>query len=93
MPPFIKGGLWPAFESLERWRQVRQLTVHAHVGGELWGRRGQEGILNDARIELDPHAQHLVFHGFTASRPNEKWTGDMTAVWTIRRMALPCRRA
>ena len=40
-----------AHGGLERWRQVRQLTAHAHVGGELWGRRGQEGILNDAHLE------------------------------------------
>lgn len=27
----------------------------------------------------------------TAHRPNEKWTGDITAVWTRCRLAL-CRR-
>ena len=27
-------------------------------------------------------APNLLDQDFTASRPNEKWTGDITAVWT-----------
>src|SRR5258708_15606499 len=27
-------------------------------------------------------ASNLLDQDFTASRPNEKWTGDITAVWT-----------
>ncbi len=71
-----------AHGGLERWRQVRKLTVHAHAGGELWGRRGQKGILNDAHIELDPHAQHLVFHGFTAPDRRGVFEVSRTAIET-----------
>lgn len=34
-------------------------------------------------------APNVLAQDFTASRPNEKWTGDMTAIWTGCRMALP----
>ncbi len=34
-----------AHGGLDRWHDIGTLTVHARVGGELWGRRGQEGIL------------------------------------------------
>lgn len=36
-------------------------------------------------------APNVLDQDFTASHPNEKWTGDITAVWTIRVMALACR--
>ena|SRR5258708_38817039 len=38
-------------------------------------------------------APNLLDQDFTATRPDEKWTGDITAVWTIRGMALPGSRA
>lgn len=36
---------------------------------------------------------NLLDQDFSASRPDEKWTGDITAVWTGCRMALPGGRA
>lgn len=33
-------------------------------------------------------AGNVLARDFTANRPNEKWTGDITAVWTRCRMAL-----
>jgi transposase InsO family protein len=34
-------------------------------------------------------ASNCLNREFTATRPNEKWTGDITAIWTIRVVALP----
>jgi putative transposase len=33
-----------------------------------------------------PVAPNLLDQDFMASRPNEKWTGDITAVWTLVRV-------
>jgi putative transposase len=30
-----------------------------------------------------PVASNLLNRDFTAIRPNEKWTGDITAIWTL----------
>ena len=38
------------------------------------------------------HAE-LLDQDFTTTCPDEKWTGDITVVWTIRGMALPGCRA
>jgi hypothetical protein len=43
-----------AHGGLERWRQVRKLTVHAHVGDALCVGAGFERTLRDVLIELDP---------------------------------------
>jgi hypothetical protein len=56
--------------------------VHAHIAGELWGRRGQDGILNDAHIELDAHAQRLVFHSYTAPDRRGVFEVSRTAIET-----------
>jgi hypothetical protein len=55
-----------AHGGLDRWARTRRLRVRAHVTGELWGRRGQPGALRDAHLEIDPHAQRVVFHRFKA---------------------------
>jgi enoyl-CoA hydratase/carnithine racemase len=56
-----------AHGGLDRWHDIGTLTVHARVGGELWGRRGQEGVLAEARLDIDPHAQRLIFHDYPAT--------------------------
>lgn len=38
-------------------------------------------------------APNLLDQDFSANRPDEKWTGDITAVWTGCRMAVPGGRA
>jgi hypothetical protein len=48
------------------WRRTNILRVKASIGGELWGRRKQEGILRNANIVLNTHKQRLVFEEFTA---------------------------
>jgi len=37
-------------------------------------------------------APNLLDQDFTASRPNEKWTGDITAVWTYEGWLAPFGR-
>jgi len=71
-----------AHGGLDRWREVHTLTVHARIGGELWGRRGQQGILNDAYLEIDPHHQHLIFHHFTAPDRRGVFDAERTALET-----------
>jgi hypothetical protein len=53
-----------AHGGLARWHDIGTLTVHARIGGELWGRRGQEGILADVRLDIDPRAQRLIFRDY-----------------------------
>jgi len=38
-------------------------------------------------------APNLLDQDFSASRPDEKWTGDITAIWTGCRMAILGSRA
>lgn len=70
-----------AHGGLERWRQVRRLIVYAQVGGGTWGRCGRERVLS-AHIELDPHAQRLVFHGYPAPDRRGVFDVSRTAIET-----------
>jgi hypothetical protein len=55
-----------AHGGVDRWRAARVLRVRATVDGELWGRRGQEGVLREARLHIDPHRQRVTFERFKA---------------------------
>jgi len=71
-----------AHGGLERWQQARTLRARAAVGGELWGRRGQEGVLRDAHVRVDLHAQGVVFDGFKASDRRGVFAPDRDAIET-----------
>ena len=69
-----------AHGGLRRWHETTRLTAHARIAGELWGRRGQPDALTDAHIQMDPHAQHVIFHRYKA--PGQR------AVFEARRAAI-----
>jgi putative transposase len=48
----------------------------------LSARRRQHRTITTKREPGARVAPNLLDQNFTASRPNEKWTGDITAVWT-----------
>jgi hypothetical protein len=51
----------------ERWQTVTKLAAHVSIGGGLWAAKGKGGILDDVRVEIDPHLQHVEYSPFGAS--------------------------
>lgn len=72
-----------AHGGLERWRKIRTLRVQARIDGELWGRRGQAGVFAEAHIEVDPHVERLVFHGYTAPDLRGVFEPSRVAIETV----------
>lgn len=70
-----------AHGGLERWHQVRKLMVYAQLGGELWAWDDQDSVVRHARIELDPHAPHLVFHEDTAREYHDALEASRSSLW------------
>lgn len=74
-----------------------RLTVELHEQGICCSRKRVARLMREMGISArrrshrtrttysDPSARvapNLLNRNFTATRPNEKWTGDITAVWT-----------
>lgn len=51
-----------------RWRAITSLSAPVSISGSLWSDKGHDGVLADAAVFIDPHRQHVEFHGFGPRR-------------------------
>jgi hypothetical protein len=49
-----------AHGSLDRWNQVKSITVDASINGALWYLKGKPDALNDVRFEVDTTRERLT---------------------------------
>ena len=49
-----------AHGGLTRWSQLKAVTADLSVTGALWQIKGQAGVLQQIRIEAEPHGQELT---------------------------------
>lgn len=76
-----------AYGGRDRWDQLTSITIHQHIGGTLWTRKGVDGILDGATVEIEPGHQRtwhrpLPTAGFRSSYSPERVrieTDDETA--------------
>ena len=79
MSPLLDEVL-AAHGGLAHWQRLSRLTISAKIGGELWGRRGQEGTLADTHFDVWPHEQRVEFH--------DLGTTGRTGIYTPARVEL-----
>jgi hypothetical protein len=46
-----------AYGGRDRWERLTSITIHQNIGGTLWARKGVEGILEGATVEIEPGHQ------------------------------------
>jgi hypothetical protein len=49
-----------AHGGLDRWNQVKSITVNASITGAFWQLKGQDGALKDVRFEVDTTRERLA---------------------------------
>lgn len=49
-----------AHGGMDRWRQVKSITVDAAIGGALWALKNQADALKDVRVEVDTRRERLT---------------------------------
>jgi len=69
-----------AHGGLERWESATTIHAKGAIGGFLWTRVGQEGVLANADMTVDVHQQRLVFGGFTGPEPSGVFTPDRVEI-------------
>ena len=62
----LLASVLAAHGGLDRWSDVKTLTVRLSLGGPFWGAKGWPDLLIDETIELDAQREHLVYTPFTA---------------------------
>ncbi len=75
-----------------RWEQLKKLSVHAAIGGGLWGAKGKPGLLDDVRIAVDVRRQHVECSPFGAAGRHSVYEPDRVAVETDHGQVLESRR-
>jgi hypothetical protein len=49
-----------AHGGLDRWKEIKSITVHASITGAVWPVKGQADALREVRFEVDPTRQFLT---------------------------------
>jgi hypothetical protein len=62
----LLASVLTAAGGLDRWSDVKTLTVRLSLGGPFWGAKGWPDVLIDETMELDARREHLVSTPFTA---------------------------
>jgi hypothetical protein len=71
-----------AHGGLDRFNQLKTLSVHDHVSGGLWALKGQEGALDNTRLTVDLHRQHVSYVPFKLPNQRTDFTPERVAVET-----------
>lgn len=65
---------------LERWRSHNFLSAHLSQTGNLWAMKGQDGVLDDVRVDVALHQEWVSHHPFG--------TPELRSSFTPRRVEL-----
>jgi hypothetical protein len=65
-----------AHGGLDRWSNVKTLTLRLNVGGPFWGIRGFKDAFLDETMEIDVRRQHAVFTPWVAPGQNLTYEPD-----------------
>jgi len=69
-----------AHGGLDRWRELTEITAHAHGGGLLWGGKGHEGIFADTHVTIDPRVQRASHDPIGAPGRRTVYTPERVAI-------------
>jgi len=71
-----------AHGGLDRFNQLKALSVHQRLGGRLWALKGQEGALDNTRLTVDLHREHVSYVPFKLPNQRTDFTPQRVAVET-----------
>src|SRR5260370_374558 len=71
-----------AHGGLDRFNQLKTLSVHQHPGGGSWALKGQEGALDNTRLTVDLHREHVSYVPFKLANQRTDFTPQRVAVET-----------
>src|SRR5216684_67963 len=71
-----------AHGGLDRFNQLKTLSVHDRVSGRLWALKGQEGALDNTRLTVDLHREHVSYVPFKLANQRTDFTPQRVAVET-----------
>lgn len=72
-----------AHGGLDRWRSATRLTAEVQAGGALWGLKGQPGVLDRYRIDVDLHRQSATLAPFAEPGLRAVYTPDRVVVESL----------
>ena len=71
-----------AHGGLDHFNQLKTLSVHQRLGGKLWALKGQEGALDNTRLTVDLHREHVSYVPFKLPNQRTDFTPERVAVET-----------
>ncbi len=71
-----------AHGGLDRFNQLKTLSVHNSTSGALWSLKGQEGALDNKRLSVDLHREHVSYVPFKLPNQRTDFTPQRVAVET-----------
>ena len=64
----------------DRWMSITKLTADITLGGAIWRLKSQAGALNEIRVDLSAHEQHLEIRPFGRAGQHSVYRPDCTAI-------------
>jgi len=71
-----------AHGGLDRFNQLKTLSVHDSTSGALWSLKGQEGALGNTRLTVDLHREHVSYVPFKLANQRTDFTPERVVVET-----------
>lgn len=71
-----------AYGGLDRFNQFQTLSVHQRLGGALFALKGQEGTLDNVRLTVDLHREHVSYVPFNRPNQHTDFTPEHVAIET-----------
>jgi hypothetical protein len=61
---------------LARWQRLTEITAQVQVGGSMWARKGQAGVIADTQVAVSAHEQHTTYAPFgDTGQRSRYWPG------------------
>jgi hypothetical protein len=81
-----------AHGGIDRWNRLTRIDARVTIGGTMWGRKGQDGVIADSRVILDPHRQRITYTPFGAPGRHSEFEPDRIKITTDDGRVLAERR-
>ncbi|WP_219837017.1 hypothetical protein [Paenibacillus sp. R14(2021)] len=72
-----------AHGGLERWKQISKISARTSGKGALWHLKGNPGLLDDYKLEINTREQHVVLEGFSAVDKRSVFTPERVTIESI----------
>ena len=72
-----------AHGGLKRWKDLKEVKIHANIGGLTWANRGHPDVLSDVHFHGLLHHQYAIYYPFISKNQRSIFEAERVAIETL----------